>query len=626
MKSRERLDKIISSCRERMQEEISALLGKAIKLGVPETDVVSKEAFFEQPAGKSVFAHVQLEGELAGQGGVLVGIRDAIRIGGTLIMLPDSELQAVISEESYTDELEDSYGEIANIICGAITSTFEEQYPKNCRFIRTEQEVLIPVKVEAESDQPIPDGSYYSCCFTMEMEGSEMGALWLVLPAIPFGLVEAEEEPTAAASPEQQATEQRERSSVDREEVERLYRQDEEQGVAEDQPQEPPPGAGQPQATGGMDPKKLAKQQKLINGLLDSCFEKVGEEVGALTSGTFKLSQLKEELYTKEDLLEQAGGKQVMARMEIRGEGSGEAYLLVPVSAAIFLGGSLIMLPQNELEETVRNGDFGEDAEDAYGEICNIIAGVYTGVFEEQYRKQFGFVKTVLETILPIKIDPENDETLPSQLYYLASGSMEYNERELGRLQVVFPAALFELEGLAAPQEEGAVSQAEAPLGRPKGGTPGGAEVDETAPIPSPDGRADTGGGVAAGGDGAARQPDVLIFSDDDQESATMGTVLEQLGYLPAILPFKSAVNEHLNSMVRLVFLVMKEINEQGFGVAIKVSSGGSKVPLVAAGPAWTRTLVIQAVKYGAEDILITPATPEDIREKVEMNLGKIAA
>ena len=42
--------------------------------------------------------------------------------------------------------------------------------------------------------------------------------------------------------------------------------------------------------------------------------------------------------------------------------------------------------------------------------------------------------------------------------------------------------------------------------------------------------------------------------------------------------------------------------------------------------PAWTRTLVLKAVKYGACDILITPSAPADVREKIELNLVKRAA
>ena len=73
------------------------------------------------------------------------------------------------------------------------------------------------------------------------------------------------------------------------------------------------------------------------------------------------------------------------------------------------------------------------------------------------------------------------------------------------------------------------------------------------------------------------------------------------------------------------VYLVMREVNEQAFGVAIKVSSSCS-VPLIAAGPAWTKSKVFKAVKYGVRDILLTPASREDIEENVAKNLVKLAA
>lgn len=81
-----------------------------------------------------------------------------------------------------------------------------------------------------------------------------------------------------------------------------------------------------------------------------------------------------------------------------------------------------------------------------------------------------------------------------------------------------------------------------------------------------------------------------------------------------------------LGSRIQLVFLVMGEVSEQGFGLAIKLGSAGLNVPLVAAGPAWTRSLVLKAVKYGASDILVTPSTPGDIRQKLETNLVRRAA
>ena len=610
MKARERIDKIMMSCREKMQEEVSALLGKNLKLGELQADVKTKEQFFEEPVGKNVLAHIQFQGDLEGNGAILVSLKDAIRIGGSLIMLPDAELQTVISDENYTEELEDSYGEIANIICGSITSTVDEQHPKNFRVVRTEQEVLVPVKVDIESDQPFPDGHYYTCSIPMSMNNAEMGQLYLVFPAAPLGLVEDAVSESASVTEE---TETAKSAAISKEKSEA------------DAPQEQVPSARGEDAVG--DPvearTEAAKKQKLVSRLLKECFDKIGEDVGALIGSALAVGKLEEGLFSKEELLEQLGGKQVMASMDVRGEGTGEAFMFARVSAAAYLGGSLIMLPESELKETAAKEELGEDAQDAYEEVTNIIAGVYTAVFEEQYQKKIGFVKTATEIVIPIKIDPESDETLPNQMYYLASGGMEFDGQDLGLLQVAFPAALFELEALAVKES-------------PSDGT------DPVAPISQDDGAAKVAEqehaqvkagqktpekvGVNPDSDNAATVVDVLLFSDDDTEVANVGEALQQLGYTYKTLHFKSSVNNYLTGSVRLVFLVMKEISEQGFGVAIKISSAGRPVPLIAAGPAWTRTLVIKAVKYGAVDILVTPSTTEDIREKVEMNLSKIAA
>ena len=190
MKARERFDKILLSCRDRIQEEVSALIGKPLKLGEAQFRQVSKEDLFSEAGGKQVLAHIRLEGEIEGSGCLLIGIKDAIYIGGTLIMLPESELESVLADQQYSEDLQDSFGEVANIICGAVTVTFEEQYPKNVRLVRTEQELITPVKVVVESEQPIADVPYYLMTAPLQLDSRKLGNLQLVLPAVPFGLVE----------------------------------------------------------------------------------------------------------------------------------------------------------------------------------------------------------------------------------------------------------------------------------------------------------------------------------------------------------------------------------------------------------------------------------------------------
>ena len=161
MKAQQRIDKIVESVTKRIQEEVTGLIGAGFSLSVTRKCLISKKDFFDNPAGKQVSVQLDITGGVEGAACLLMDVKDAIRLGGTLIMLPLNELEQVVSNEDYSDETKDSFGEIANIIAGSYTKVFEEMYPDPCRFIRKEQEVLLPSKVDIESDKPLPDQLHY---------------------------------------------------------------------------------------------------------------------------------------------------------------------------------------------------------------------------------------------------------------------------------------------------------------------------------------------------------------------------------------------------------------------------------------------------------------------------------
>ena len=126
MDPQKRIDKILDAAEARAQEEVGGLLGADFELVSDSRIICSKEAVFDELSGKQVCAQMEVVGEVTGLGCLLIGIKDAIRLGGTLIMLPPSELEEAIGREEYGEEVEDSYGEIANIIAGSFTTSFEE--------------------------------------------------------------------------------------------------------------------------------------------------------------------------------------------------------------------------------------------------------------------------------------------------------------------------------------------------------------------------------------------------------------------------------------------------------------------------------------------------------------------
>lgn len=599
MEAQKRIDKVLAAAQKKVESEVGILLGVPLVLSGALFQPVSKEDFFENLSGRQILAKMDITGEITGQGCLIVSLKDAIRLGGTLIMLPPAELEEVVTRDGYNEDTEDSFGEIANIIAGAYTKVFEEMYPQNCRFVRKEQLSIQPAKIVADSSEPIANQVYYQVSATMTLGDKQMGDMYMLLPAASFGLVWEE---AASSSPEVVAG-WPEKKDVPRQtpvQEQATHVQDEEVPEKEI----PQAAASGPEEVAAPDveeivPEKpafdLEKHQKRVDRLLKDCQEKLEEEVGALLGCEAKFQNLENRRISKETFFyEELTGKQVVANMDVVGELENTSYLFVGLKDAIYIGGTLIMLPQSELDSVVNSEDFGDDTQDAYGEIANIIAGVYSAVFEEQYIKKIRFVKTGLEQIVPMKVKIEADVPVPDQQYYMSCMAIMIGGKKLGKVRMIFPVKMLQLEHV--PLKEKA--------------TP----VQVETRMPS----------VAAAGKEAGLY-DILIISDDDSEADKLAGILGERGYNARSLSYKDNVQNYISNELAAVYLVMREVNEQAFGVAIKVSSSCS-VPLIAAGPAWTKSKVFKAVKYGVRDILLTPASREDIEENVAKNLVKLAA
>lgn len=604
-KAKKKIDKILELTQERVSDEVGGLMGATMSMSDFSTRLISKEDFFDEPSGKLIFSEMSLTGEVEGDGGIFISVKDAVRLGGTLIMLPESELEESVTSEDYSEEIEDSYGEIANIIAGAYTKTFEEMYSKSFRFVRKNQELLSPMKVDVESDKPIPNQNYYEVSVSMELNGAQMGKLILLIPAAPLGLDEV------APAPEINETETKDASAE-----------------SENKAAETTGDTSTESTSDTPEPIDIKKQKKRVDACLKECSARMGDEIGAMLGTEVNLSDHETRMVNKEDyFFDEASGKQILAHMDVVGEREGKSYLYVGLKDAILIGGTLIMLPPTELEKSVSEEEFTEDTEDAYGEIANIISGVYTKVFEEQYPDKIRFIKTSLEQVVPMKVDAESDEPMPDVPFYMATSKLTIGGKTLGNVQLLVPADLFKLEGLVqeaaaddAQTEEkgktGAGSTAEGGSGseKTKGNVSGKADTD------SGSGRA----GVKDIGEGE-QNPEFILVSNDGGACSDITAVLNDRGVAYRVLDYKESISDCLPGDVKAIFLVMSTVDEQGLGVAIKINAACS-LPLIAVGPEWTRTKVIKAVKYGVDDILISPASEGDITEKTDSVQAKMAA
>ena len=593
VKHQKKINSLLADCRKKIEKEVAALLGVGITLSDLENRLLNKEEFFEDHvSGRQVIADMEVVGWEEGISYLAISVKDAIHLGGVLIMLPSAELDNVVNAEDFGVDARDAFGEIANIISGVYTSVFEEQYSQKLRFIRKDLHDIVPVKVDVASDEPMPDKSYYTSSMSIAVGEKALGRMHMLFPAEMLRLACPQKEAVVA---------EQEHNSTPAQEILPRSEKPGKKSAAESNTEE--------SSSSGIPQEDIKKQQKRIDKILASCRDRMAEEVGALLGTEVKLGNLENLIINKEEFFfDEVTGKQVIANMDVVGELEGKSYMSIGLRDAIRLGGTLIMLPSAELDAVAAAEDFSEDTQDAFGEIANIIAGVYTAAFEELYTKQIRFIKTDLQQVAPMKVDIAAAEPFADQDYYLSRMDLALGAHTLGKIHMLFPTDLLQLSGLRAGNYDAYDGVEISP----------GAAVG-VAPISSNQKQSRRTGREVS------KPFDILVVGDDDAEADKIAEVLGQAGYAVKILSFKDNLHSYIPGQLKAIYLVMQEVNEQAFGVAIKVSSACS-VPLIAAGPEWTRTKVIKAVKYGVRDILLTPASEEDIRENINSNLLELAA
>lgn len=587
-KQKKRVDRLLNECQSRLQNEIGGLLGVTAVLTDIRNYFVRKEEFFEdRVSGRQIIADMEVVGDAEGKSFFCASIKDAVHLGGVLIMLPPNELEITVNEEDFGADAQDAYGEITNIVSGVYTAVFEEQYTKKLRFIKKGLTEVQPAQVDTASAEPIPDVLYYVNSLALNVDGKQLGKVQMLFPAPLLDLfppgqeTKPVEETAAAASTAPQAA-----------------------SVSDDSREEK-----QSEASSGSPEKEQidAAQHKVkVDKLLGLCQKKMQEEVSSLLGADVKFINIHNKIINKEEFFfDEVAGKQVIANLDVVGDLEGQSYLAIDLRDAIRVGGTLIMLPAGELESVVADEDFGEDAADAYGEIANIISGVYTAVFEEQYTKNIRFIRKDLQQVAPMKIEVESDEPIPDENYYLSSMVLDIGGSQYGKINLLFPLTLLQLEGLLAVNEPGAEELSSETVTSADNGTDALQRSQKVT--------------------GERESLDILIVGDDEATAATIASTVLDLGYRVKKLSFKDNIHDYVPGELKAVYLVMHEVNEQVFGTVIKISAA-CNLPLVAAGPGWTRSKVIKAVKYGVRDILLTPASAEQIKENINNNLLDMAA
>lgn len=380
----------------------------------------------------------------------------------------------------------------------------------------------------------------------------------------------------------------------------------------------------------------------IITDVLEEVGNKIAVGLGGMLGCEMSLPAPTTILASKKEFFAKTRKKQVIVRLSVSGEHEGDVFLFCRLKDAVQLAGTLIMLPPGELEERVKKETFGEEEVDSFGEIANIISGELCSAFDELYPEKLHFKKADLGAIVPSKIKMDAPEPFPPGLYLKVAYPVTFVGEGMDELLILFPAAMLGISVPEAPDLETEPSEeAPASTGSASGRLVNPEEAAALLGDLSPD--SSSAAGIAVETTAAAKpaqagqpiqmneapnheagKPVILVVAIDGNSGQTINSMINEHDYNATLVDRKENFNDlskSLNGRVRGLVLAMDEIGDQSFSVAIKVRTAfGNTVPLIATGSQWTRSKVLQAVKYGVCDILVTPASEEEVLEKIEAN------
>lgn len=327
----------------------------------------------------------------------------------------------------------------------------------------------------------------------------------------------------------------------------------------------------------GVDPKVVRKtmEQAVQNG---------EEELGDLLGKTLEFTEDVFTVKSKEQIFAEHQDKLILTKLLAKGECYGEIYTVFSVRDAILLGGTLLMIPEEEINKKIKQTNFSDDEADAFGEIINIWTGALSKVFETYYPRKIHIKKDRMINVIPTKVEKDSPEPFPDGEYLQVSYKMQFGTRALGNMEMIYP---FSVLDISPNQKDAILEQARLDFSASK---------DPEAP------------------------PTIGILSEHREENKNISQLLNAMGFEICYLNFRENIKEKVHSYnVVSVLIILKEVDEKSLAKLIKVQSLlRNKYPVVVAGPQWTRSQVIQAIKYGAQNIINTPADEDILRDKFE--------
>lgn len=203
-----KLHEMLETALRQAGEEAGMLLGQGLTATLTDSLTFSKAAYFgDLDDGVFVLA-VESREEYPGQFYLVFNLRDAILMSSLLLGIPAPRIKEKQRLSIIEPDDIDAFGEIGNMINGAMNSTFQGSLSGKAHLKLLGSKKYVPEIDPLTDDDPLPNGDYLMFRSRLEMEGQEMHHLDVLIPVELGNQYDPPPEAPAAAPVEEIATEQ----------------------------------------------------------------------------------------------------------------------------------------------------------------------------------------------------------------------------------------------------------------------------------------------------------------------------------------------------------------------------------------------------------------------------------
>jgi len=177
-----KLYEMLESALRQAGEEAGMLLGQGLTATLTDSLTFSKAAYFGDLDDGVFVMTIDSREEYPGQFYLVFNLRDAILMSSLLLGIPAARIQEKRRLSIIEADDIDAFGEIGNMINGAINTTFQASLSGKAQLKQQASKKYVPEIDPLSADEPLPDGEYLMFRAKLEMEGQEMHHLDVLIP------------------------------------------------------------------------------------------------------------------------------------------------------------------------------------------------------------------------------------------------------------------------------------------------------------------------------------------------------------------------------------------------------------------------------------------------------------